>query len=95
MTKESQSRKRHGEEFKAEALRVAGKIGVTKAARELGLHGSQIYQWRAAAEKKAGTSERESTLATENAKLKRELAEMKMEVDFLKKAAAYFAKNPK
>lgn len=95
MTKKAQPRKRHNDEYKAEALRLAEKIGVTKAAKELGLHGSQIYQWRASAEKKASTSERETTLATENARLKRELADMKMEVDFLKKAAAYFAKNPK
>lgn len=95
MTKKSPSRKQHSPEFKAEALQLAEKVGVTQAARQLGLHGSQLYQWRAAAEKKANTSERESSLATENAKLKRELAEAKMEVEFLKKAAAYFAKEPK
>jgi len=95
MTKKKQPRKQHSEEFKAEALRLAEKIGVTQAANQLSLHGSQIYQWRAALERKATTSERESSLATENARLKRMLAERDQEVDILKKAAAYFAKNQK
>ena len=33
-------------------------------------------------------------LEAENSRLKRELAEMKMERDLLKKATAYFARNP-
>lgn len=94
MTKKVQQRKQHSDEFKIETLLLASKLGVTDAAKQLGLHASQIYQWRAAAEKKAGTSERESTLATENARLKRLLAERDQELLFLKKAAAYFAKNP-
>lgn len=95
MSKNTQPRKRHSIEFKNEALQLAKQIGVTNAAEQLGLHTSQIYQWRSAADKKTSTSERESTLATENAKLKREKAELEKEVEFLKKAAAYFAKNPK
>ena len=95
MTKKNQPRKRHNDEFKAEALLLAEKVGVTKAVDQLGLHGAQIYQWRSTAEKKSNTSERESNLATENAKLKREKADLEKEVECLKKAAAYFAKNPK
>lgn len=95
MTKKKQPRKRHSDEFKAETLMLAGKVGVAAAANQLGLHSSQIYQWRVAADKKASTGERESLLATENAKLKRQKAELEKEVEFLKKAAAYFAKHPK
>lgn len=95
MTKKNHTRKRHSDEFKAETLILADKIGVSAAAKQLDLHSSQIYQWRLAADKKVNTSERESSLATENAKLKRQKAELEKEVEFLKKAAAYFAKNPK
>ena len=95
MTKKTKSRKHHSDEFKAEVLLLSEKVGVSQAAKQLNLHASQIYQWRAAAEKKLNTSERESTLATENAKLKREKAELEKEVEFLKKAATYFAKSPK
>ncbi len=39
-------RKIHTQEFKAEALKLAQKIGVAAAARELNLYESQLYNWR-------------------------------------------------
>ncbi len=45
-------RKIHTQEFKAEALKLAQKIGVAAAARELNLYESQLYNWRSGAEKK-------------------------------------------
>ena len=88
-------RKTHTSEFKAEALKLADKIGVAATASELKLNESQLYSWRAAAEKKSTTSERESELAAEVARLKRQLAEQAEDLAILKKAATYFAKNPK
>ena len=85
----------HSPEFKAEALKLAEKTSVPSAAKELDLKESQLYTWRAAASRKKSVSERESTLATENAKLKRKLAEQAEELEILKKAATYFAKNQK
>jgi transposase len=52
---------------------------------------SQLYYWRTSALKKASSSDRENSLATENARLKRQLAIQAEELDILKKAAAYFA----
>ncbi len=89
------TRKKHSPEFKAEALRLAAKTSVAAAAKELGLHESQLYQWRSTAAKQASTSQRESELATEVARLKRQLAEQTEELAILKKAATYFAKNQK
>ena len=88
-------RKTHTPEFKAEALKLADKIGVAATARELKLHESQLYNWRTAAEKKSTISERESELAAEVARLKRQLAEQAEDLAILKKAATYFAKNQK
>lgn len=88
-------RKSYSEEFKKEALKLASKVGFAQAARELSVAESQLYYWRTAALKKASTSDRESTLATENARLKRQLAVQAEELDILKKAATYFAKNQK
>jgi transposase len=68
-------RKVYSAEFKEEALKLAAKVGIAQAARELIIYESQLYAWRSLAQKKASTSERESVLATENAKLKRQLAE--------------------
>ncbi|RLQ20355.1 hypothetical protein DWB85_18070 [Seongchinamella sediminis] len=41
------TRKQYAPEFKAEA--VAERIGVSKAAQELGPHDSQLYGWRSKA----------------------------------------------
>ena len=80
-------------EFKAEALKLAKVTGVAQAARQLNIQDAQIYQWRKAADRLANTSERESQLSSELAKLKRQLAEQREELAILKKAATYFAKN--
>jgi len=91
----SKTRKQYTSEFKEEALRLADVVGTKKAARELGVYQSQIYGWRSAAQKKASTNKRESGLATENARLRRQLAEQAEELEILKKATTYFAKNQK
>ncbi len=80
----------HFPEFKVEALKLAEKVGVAAAARQLSLHESQIYGWRKAAKKGTSTSQREKDLAAEVAKLKRQLAEQAEELDIVKKAATYF-----
>jgi len=89
------TRKHYAPRFKEEVLRLASKIGVTKAARKLGVYQFQIYSWRSAAQKKVSTSKSESGLATENVRLRRQLAEQTDELEILKKAATYFAKNQK
>jgi len=89
------SRRAHSDEFRAEALRLADQVGAAAAARQLSLHASQIYQWRAKANHQATVTKRESDLAAENARLRRELGEKKEEVEILKKAATYFASNQK
>ncbi|NEN67311.1 transposase [Escherichia coli] len=39
-------RKQHSPEFRSEALKLAERIGVAAAARELSLYESQLYAWR-------------------------------------------------
>lgn len=78
------TRIKHAPEFKAEALKLAEKVGVAAAARQLSLYESQIYGWRKAVKKDAKISDRERELATENAKLKRLLAEQAEELDIVK-----------
>lgn len=47
----------HSSEFKAEALKLAEKVGVAATARQLSLHESQIYGWRKAVKKYTTTSQ--------------------------------------
>ena len=88
-------RKHYAPEFKEEALALAERIGVSKAAVELGVHDSQLYSWRSKARAKRDQSELEQSLAAENARLKRQLAEQAEELAIVKKAATYFAKSLK
>lgn len=86
---------RHSQEYKAEALKLASEIGVTKAAKQLGLHESQLYHWRKDREHAKTVSEREAALAAENVRLKRQLAQQAEELSILKNAATYFAQQLK
>jgi transposase len=88
-------RKKHTPEFRNEALKLAERIGVAAAARELSLYECQLYAWRSKQQQQLTSSERESELATENARLKRLLAERDEELAILQKAATYFAKRLK
>lgn len=85
----------HTAEFKTEALKLAERVGVSTAAKQLNLSPSQIYTWRRKVNKTSDNSEREAEMAAEIAKLKRQLAEQAEELDIVKKAATYFAKNQK
>lgn len=86
------TRMHRSDEFKAEALKLADTIGVSAAAQELGINTTQIYAWRRKQAEQSSRSQREDHLATEVARLKRELAKAQEENDILKKATAYFAK---
>ena len=89
------TRKRHSQQYKTEALALADRVGVAAAAKQLGLHESQLYAWRSKARLQQEQGEAERQLAAENVRLKRQLAEQAEELAILKKAAAYFAKSLK
>jgi len=94
----SESRKFYSKEFKQKAVELSNVRGnVQEIARELGIHADFIYRWR----RELNTN---STLAfsgngnkqlteeqKEIARLKRELADAKMERDILKKAVSIFS----
>lgn len=94
-TKSGKSRQRYSQQYKAESLALAEKVGVAAAARQLGLHESQLYSWRSKARLLQDKSAAEEQLLVENARLKRQLAERNEELAIIKKAAAYFAKSLK
>ena len=93
-------RKRYSTEFKQQALRRATEPGVTDAlvCEELGISTRQLRRWKDAVREHGeegafpghGKSRDE-----EFTRLKRELAKVKEERDFLKEAARYFAKESK
>ena len=91
--------KRYSAEFKREAILRAAEEGITdkRVCDELGISTRQFRRWRDELEllgsdafPGSGRSRDEELTA-----LKRELAQVKKERDFLKEAAAYFAKESK
>lgn len=88
-TKPVTSRKRHSQQYKVEALALAERVGVPAAAKQLGLHESQLYSWRIKNRLNEERSAVEERLTLENARLKRQLAEQAEELAILKKAAVY------
>ena len=90
-------RKRYSAEFKRAALRRATEVGVSDVlvAEELGINARQLRRWRDAEQRQGesafpgeGTARDQELMA-----LKRKLAKVEQERDFLKEAAAYFAKE--
>lgn len=92
-------RRRFSREFKLEAVRLANQEGVPVAqvARDLGLRDSVLRRWMKQYEEKGeqafGGSGRIAPRDEELVGLKRELARVKRERDFLKSAAVFFAKE--
>ena len=87
-------------EFKLEAVKLVKERGVSKsqAARDLGIHLNVLRKWILDYEADSnqafpGRGKMRPDDA-EVARLKRELAKTKAERDILKKAIAYFAKEP-
>ena len=85
-------------EFKAEAVRIAKERGsIGRAAKELSLTVSSLREWVRRAEE--GTLAKGGSLELseqeELKRLRREVKTLRMEREFLKKAAAFFAKEPK
>jgi transposase len=100
--KESVPNRQYTDEFKAEAVRLAESIGGNKAAGRLGMPESSLWNWiklaRAGKLKAADATVRRvkrsvSEVEEENARLRRELANAKLDLEIVKKAAAYFAKE--
>ncbi len=92
-------RKRYSAEFKREALRRANEEGVTDVlvAEELGINARQLRRWRDAAKRHSENAfpGQGNARDKELVRLKHKLAKVEQERDFLKEAAAYFAKESK
>jgi transposase len=88
---------KYPKEFRAEAVKLVLEQGMTleEAAQKLGIPKGTLANWVAAArsggDKAPPGSRTVPELEAENARLRKELAEARLERDIIKKAAAYFA----
>ena len=88
------SQQKYDEAFRRSAVQLveSGQSGA-QVARDLGVPASQVYAWcqkyRAAPSKHGNASENQSEMA----KLRKELALARMELDILKKAVTIFSRS--
>jgi transposase len=86
-------------EFKEEAVKLVteGGLGIAEASRRLGISEQTLRNWlkRLQAGKPVAGSRDVTELEAEVSKLRRQLAEARMERDILKKAMAYLATEPR
>lgn len=94
-------RRKFTPEFKLEAIKLVRERGVSQAqaARDLGVHYNVLRKWVSDAKRgvaRASTAHGKLRVDdAEVARLRRELAQTKAERDILKKAIAFFAKEPR
>ena len=100
--KELVGNRQYTDEFKVEAVRLGESIGGNQAAKRLGIPESNLSNWMSlsragklrAADGAAVAVKRSVTeVEAENARLRRALASTKLDLEIVKKAAAYFAKE--
>lgn len=97
MTTETRKRRSYTEDFKRDAVALVTEQGykVTEAARSLGVNANQLQRWKRlfadeAAEARLSEDERE-----ELNRLRKEVRQLRMEKEILKKASQYFAREMK
>lgn len=91
-------RRKFSEEFKREAVQLTYQPGasVSQVARDIGVGSNLLFRWRRALKEDgnafpgSGVARDQELLA-----LKRELAKVKRERDFLRDAATFFARESK
>lgn len=92
-----EQRRKYSQEFKQEAVQLTNQAGgaMTQVAKDLGINAAMLGRWC----REAGQRGRKAFPGTgiphdqELARLKRELALVTRERDFLKEAAAFFART--
>jgi len=90
------SNQRYSPEFKAEAVRQVIERGypVKEVAERIGVGVQSLYKWVRLARATKPSTDELTAVKLENQKLKAELRRLQEERDILKKAAAYFARDP-
>ncbi len=90
------------DEFKVEAVRLSESIGGCQTAKRLGIPDSSLWNWiklsrggklKTADGTAVGVKRSVKEVEAENSRLRRELASTKLDLEIVKKAAAYFAKE--
>ena len=97
----SKERRKHSSEFKREAVSMImdQQLSVAEVSRRLGVCESQLHKWKlqftTEGEQAFPGKGQQTAQEAELARLRREVEQLRMERDILKKAAQFFAKESK
>ena len=94
----TKTRRQYTDEFKAEAVRLVRDSArpVTQVVRDLGIADHLLYRWRAEQQQAESHGHSRQSMREEQeelARLRRENTTLKQEREFLRRAAAFFAKE--
>lgn len=97
MVEEAGKRKRFDRDFKLSAVKMVTEEGhkAAEVARSLGIHPNQLYNWKRKLGDHGDKAFPGKGHLTELSALRRQLREVEMERDILKKAMAIFSRAPK
>lgn len=87
-------KRQYSDEFKAEAIELAERIGVPKTSKELGINQANINRWRNQRNGKFSSGSKSSAeLEKENRRLQKENGYLKKINEVLKKSTAIFSND--
>ncbi|MBN3493070.1 transposase [Vibrio neptunius] len=94
---EKRAYKRYPKEFKEEAVALVREQGysVAQAAEAVGVATTVLYKWKEKLEAQLEGTELSDDERDELKRLRKEVKELRMEKEILKKASAFFAKEMK
>ncbi len=97
MTTESRKRRSYTEDFKREAVSLVTEQGykISEAARSLDIGANLIRRWQQQFEEEAGGTRLSGDEREELKRLRKEVRQLRMEKEILKKASQYFAREMK
>ena len=93
--------RKYTDEFKVEAIRLAESVGFATASKRLGVSDGNLRNWvdrghegkREPAESAKSAKKTLAEMEAENNRLRRELENTQLDLEIVKKAAAYFARE--
>lgn len=94
---EKRKNKSYSKEFKEEAVALITEQGysVADAAKAVGVRTNQLYRWKQEQEELKSGSMLNADDKAELLRLRKEVKQLRMEKEILKKASAFFAKEMK
>ena len=97
MMSQKRTYKQYSKEYKEEAVALVIEQGysVPKAAESLGINPNMLYKWKEKMEEQQQGVLLDGNERDELKRLRKEVKELRMEKEILKKASAFFAKEMK